>query len=131
MKEVNVLIVVDVVGALTHDLGSNVYLIDTNKHIGSGGEGQEELLTACNDGQTLVWSVVPVNPGNDVKITGFKGEVMDKKICVPRRETSAGETVWKGRVESRGDSGKYQYSCILSFDGKQMEFDPFLQVSRG
>lgn len=131
LSEVNVLIVVDVEGALASgDLGANVYLIDTNKHFGSGGEGQTELTTSCKDGQILVWSVASVNPGDDADIAGFTGQIVDQRICVPKQATVVtGETVWSGRVESQGASSTYQYSCTLSFDGKAMNFDPFLKVS--
>lgn len=131
VNEINVLIVVDVEGALASgDLSSNVYLIDTNKFFGSYGEGQEELVTTCSDGQIIIWSVASVNPGDDVEITGFTGQMIDQKICLPKQSTLVtGETVWSGRVESQGSTAKYQYSCTLSFDGKAMTFDPFLNVT--
>ena len=129
--EVNVLVVVDVEGALSSgDLGANVYLIDTNKYFGSGSEGQEELVTSCLDGQIIVWSVASVNPGDDAEITGFTGQIIDQKICVPKQSTLVtGETVWSGRVESQGAVQQYQYSCTMSFDGKALTFDPFLNVT--
>lgn len=131
VNEINVLIVVDVEGALASgDLSSNVYLIDTNKYFGSYSEGQEELVTTCSDGQIIIWSVASVNPGNDAEITGFTGQMIDQKICLPKQSTLVtGETVWSGRVESQGATAKYQYSCTLSFDGKAMTFDPFLNVT--
>lgn len=130
VKEINVLIVVDVEGALASgDLGSNVYLIDTNKFFGSGSEGQQELVTSCVDGQIIIWSVASVNPGDDAQITGFTGQIIDQRICIPKQSTLVtGETVWSGRVESQGAVARYQYSCTLSFDGKAMTFDPFLDV---
>jgi hypothetical protein len=130
MKEINVLIVVDVESALASgDLGANVYLIDTNKYFGSGQEGQQELITSCLDGQVIVWSVASINPGDDAQITGFTGQMISQEICVPKQSTLVtGETVWAGRVQSRGASAQYQYSCTLSFDGKQMTFDPFINV---
>jgi hypothetical protein len=129
-KQINVLIVVDVEGALASgDLGSNVYLIDSNKYFGSGSEGQQELVTACVDGEIIIWSVTPVNPGDDAQIVGFTGQMIDQKICLPAQSTLVtGETVWAGRVESQGAVAQYQYSCTLSFDGKAMNFDPFLNV---
>lgn len=129
-KQINVLIVVDVEGALASgDLGSNVYLIDSNKYFGSGSEGQEELVTACVDGEIIIWSVTPVNPGDDAQIVGFTGQMIDQKICLPTQSTLVtGEIVWAGRVESQGAVAQYQYSCTLSFDGKAMNFDPFLNV---
>lgn len=130
LPEINVLIVVDVEGALASgDLGSNVYLIDSNKHFGSGSEGQEELVTACLDGQIIIWSVTPVNPGDDAEIVGFTGQMVTSKVCNPQQSVlPTGDTVWSGRVESQGTAATYQYSCTLSFDGKSMNFDPFLNV---
>jgi hypothetical protein len=55
--------------------------------------------------------------------------MIDQKICLPTQSTLVtGETVWAGRVESQGAVAQYQYSCTLSFDGKAMNFDPFLNV---
>jgi len=130
MKNINVLMVVDVEGALASgNLTANIYLIDTNKYFGSGSEGQAELVTTCKDGEIIIWSVVPVNPGNDVQIISFEGEIITKNICKPRKtELPGGAQVWSGRVESQGATAKYQYNCTLSFDGKSMTFDPFLNV---
>lgn len=130
-SEINVLIVVDVEGALaSNDLGSNVYLIDTNKFFGSGQEGQQELITSCLDGQIVVWSVTAVNPGDDVELAGFTGQMITQEICNPKQATLVtGQSVWAGRVESHGATQKYQYSCTLSFDGKAMSFDPYLNVT--
>lgn len=133
VNEVNVLIVVDVEGALASgDLGSNVYLIDTNKHFGSYSEGQQELVTYCRDGQVIVWSIASVNPGDEAEIAGFTGQMVDQRVCIPKASTLVtGETVWAGRVESQGQSAQFQYSCTLSFDGRAMNFDPFLNVKAG
>jgi hypothetical protein len=130
MKNINVLIVVDVEGALSSgNLGANVYLVDTNKYFHSGSEGQEELVTACNDGQIVIWSVTPVNPGNDAQITGFTGQIITDNVCNPKQtELPGGAQIWSGRVETQGKTAKYQYSCTLSFDGKNMTFDPYLNV---
>lgn len=131
MPQVNILIVVDVENAMaSDDLGSNVYLIDTRKHFGSGNEGQQELYTACMDGQILIWSIASVNPGADAEISGFTGMMVDQNVCCPKMSTlPGGDTVWSARVESQGKTGDFQYSCTLTFDGKQMTFDPFLRVS--
>ena len=129
-KEINVLIVVDVEAALASgNLGANVYLIDTNGYFGSGSEGQEELVTACLDGQIIIWSVASVDPGDDAEISGFTGQIITDKVCVPQQSTlPTGDVIWSGRVETQGAVAKYQYSCTLSFDGKNMTFDPFLNV---
>lgn len=129
MKNVDVLIVVDTLGAMaSSDLQSNVYLVDTNKYFGSGSEGQAELKTACQDGQIIRWRVSPVSPENDVNITGFTGQMVTEKVCTPTKQGITGEFFWEGRVESQGATGNYQYSATLSIDGKAMTFDPFLVV---
>ncbi|MGN6815646.1 MAG: alpha-pore-forming tripartite toxin MakABE regulator [Solirubrobacterales bacterium] len=126
---VDVLIVVDVVGALASgNLTQNVYLVDTNKYVGSGSEGQAELKTVIKDGQILRWSVVPVSPSTDVEITGFTGQMVNDKVCVPRKVETVEGSFWEGRVESQGQAKTEQYSTKLTMDGKQMEFDPYLEI---
>jgi hypothetical protein len=128
MKNVDVLIVVDVEGALAGALDDNVYMIDTNKHVGSGNEGQRELQTACVDGQIITWQIAPVSASSDVEITGFTGQMIDDKICVPQQVTVLGNTYWEGRVEAQGVTGSQQYSVVLTADGKAMSFDPYLVI---
>lgn len=129
-KTVDVLIVVDTAGALaSRDLGANVYLIDTNKHDGSGNEGQAELYTACDDGDTIVWRVVSVAPSGDVSISNFTGQMITNNVCVPRKQGFTGEYYWAGRVESQGRTEQEQYSVVLNVEGVSMTFDPFLKIT--
>jgi len=131
MKNIDVLIVVDALGAVSSgSLQSNVYLIDTNKYLGSWNEGQCELHTVCADGQIVNWRVAAVSKDNDVDIAGFVGQIINEKVCVPVRQGLAGEYFWEGRVETQGNVGSYQYSVNLSIDGKTMTFDPFLDVKK-
>jgi hypothetical protein len=128
MKTIDILIVVDVEGALAGALSENVYLIDTNKHLGSGNEGQAELITICADGQTVNWSVVPVSPSSDVEITGFTGVMIDTKVCLPKQVSANGVSYWQGLVEAQGVAGSRQYSVVMTMDGREATFDPFLVV---
>lgn len=129
MKEIDILIIVDTLGALSSgDLGANVYLVDTNKYFGSGHEGQEELQTACVNGQIINWRVTAISPSNDVNITNFTGQMITEKICVPEKEGLAQDVYWSGEVQTQGATGNYQYSVVLTFDGRSMTFDPFLIV---
>ncbi|ALI03278.1 hypothetical protein C1Y08_24785 [Pseudomonas sp. FW306-02-F02-AA] len=129
MKSVNVLIVVDVENALASgDLQGNVYLIDSNKHCGSSSEGQAELYTACVEGQYINWAVAPLSPSNDVQIVGFTGQMVNDRICLPKSVPDPSGNYWKGQVEAQGYKGNVQYSVVLSMDGKQMTFDPFLKI---
>lgn len=130
MKQIDVLMVVDTEGALaSNDLTANIYLIDTNKYVGSGSEGQAELKTACKDGQIINWRVTGVNPGNDVEITGFSGQMISGNFVNPVKQGLSGEEYWEGRVEVQGKAQTIQYNATLSIDGKAMTFDPYLIVS--
>ena len=130
MKEINVLIVVDVENALaTKDLFSNVYMIDNNKNSGSYDEGQSELVTACCNGQVINWSVVGVVAGNQVEINGFTGDMIKDNICVPQKAPGLGRTNWQGSVNDTRPGDKVWYSVDLLMNGKQiMSFDPFLLI---
>ncbi|XYI04250.1 hypothetical protein ACMHYB_60595 [Sorangium sp. So ce1128] len=129
MNTIDVLIVVDVEGALASgDLQGNVYMIDTNKHVGSSNQGQGELYTACKDGQLIAWNVAPVSPASDVDITQFTGQMVNDKVCVPKQVTTPDGDYWECRVESQGMQGNWQYSVVLTMDGKAMTFDPFLKI---
>ncbi|MCE6976817.1 hypothetical protein EI534_05135 [Pseudomonas frederiksbergensis] len=130
MKEINVLIVVDVENALvTNDLGGNVYLIDNNKNSGSVDEGQDELVTACCNGQIINWSVVGVVAENQVEIYQFSGNMISDKICLPQKTPSLGRTNWQGGVNDTTPGDKVQYSVDLQMNGNQvMRFDPYLLI---
>lgn len=129
MKTIQVLIVVDASAALaSNDLQSNVYLVDTNKYMGSGNEGQAELKTACQDGQLICWRVVPISQDNEVSISDFTGQMIDDSVCVPQRQGIEGDVYWEARVEARGITGTQQYSTVLVIDGKSMTFDPYLDI---
>jgi hypothetical protein len=132
MDKINVLIVVDVEGALTSgNLGTNVYLIDTTKYAGSGNEGQDELYTACisnsQGGSPIAWSVAPVDPSTTVSINSFTGTMITSKALIP---VVYPDGSWEGTLQSNLSAGDIQYSVVLNFEnGKTMTFDPFLKVS--
>jgi hypothetical protein len=129
---VDVLVVVDVEGALgTNNLFNNVYMIDTNKFMGSYQEGQAELVTVVSNGQTIVWSVTPVDPATSVAITGFTGAAINQQIA-PTQEPGGWGSPWTAQASiPLGSSGTtYQYSIVLQFEGPNgvtMTFDPFLK----
>lgn len=129
MKTLDVLIIVDALGAVASgDLSGNVYLVDTNKYLGSWNEGQCELHSKCFDGQIIKWRVESISPDEDVNIVKFTGEMIDQNICKPSQQGIEGDIFWEGRVQARGVLKSYQYACVLSIDGKQLTFDPFLEL---
>ncbi|MEO8515547.1 MAG: hypothetical protein ABI426_02325 [Flavobacterium sp.] len=131
MSTISVLIVVDALGAATTgNLQNNVYLIDTNKHDGSGNEGQAELYTACTStkqkSDSIVWSISPVDSNTDVSINSFTGQMISSNALNPTVNANGS---WGGLLSPNLPSGNIQYSVVLNIDGKKMAFDPFLSVS--
>ncbi|WP_281637319.1 alpha-pore-forming tripartite toxin MakABE regulator [Flavobacterium marginilacus] len=131
MSKINVLIVVDALGAATSgNLQNNVYLVDTNKHVGSGNEGQAELYTVCTStsqkSDTIVWSIAPVDPDSDVSINSFTGQMISSKALIP---TMNADGSWQGLLAPNLPAGNIQYSVVVSIDGTNYTFDPFLSVN--
>ncbi|WP_035236749.1 alpha-pore-forming tripartite toxin MakABE regulator [Desulfobacter vibrioformis] len=131
MAQVDVLMMVDVEAALaSSNLGANIYLVDTNKYLGSGSEGQNELVTKLNTGDTIVWSVASIDPGLNVTIKSFSGQAVSDKYITPVQDPlSAG--VWESKFQPPGGSAgnSYQYNATLEFDNaEELTFDPFLVV---
>ncbi|HLP47531.1 MAG TPA: hypothetical protein VK469_16405 [Candidatus Kapabacteria bacterium] len=130
MDTAEVLVIVDVEGALANnDLQNNVYLVDNQKYMGSWQEGQCELVTACHDTQKIKWRVTAISPDDDVAINSFSGQMINNRYCVPKQEGTGDDVYWEGTVESQDNRGQYQYSMTLSMSGKNLTFDPFIQIS--
>ena len=131
MKTIHVLIVVDALGAATTgSLQDNVYLVDTNKHMGSSGEGTNELFTTCVSsnlgGDTIVWSITPIDPGTAVSIKGFTGAMIDQKFLLPRVNP---DNSWSGAlIPNVSPAQTVQYSVIVTINATDYIFDPFLNV---
>ncbi len=121
---------VDVEGALASDnLSSNIYLVDTNKYMGSGNEGQDELKTTLSIGDTIVWSVAPIDPGTNATLVSFSGTAVTDKVIAPVEQTNGSFSSLFQPAGGTPAGTSYQYSATLSFEGKNMTFDPYLIVA--
>lgn len=129
MATVNVLIVVDVEGALASgNLSSNVYLVDTNKYMGSYNEGQTELVTVLAVGDMVIWSVAPIDPGTSVAIQSFSGAAIGQQVT-PVFMPLTGSWGSKFSAVPPTSGTQFQYSVNLQFEGGAiLTFDPFLQT---
>jgi hypothetical protein len=128
IKTISVLIVVDVVGALTSGLGTNVYMVDTNKHLGSGAEGQAELVTVLPAGSRVVWSIAPVDPNTDIDINGFTGQAVTQGVITPQTNAD-GSWTSLFQPQAAPSGSQFQYSISVIIDGTTvLNFDPFLTV---
>jgi hypothetical protein len=129
---IDVLILIDVNGALELNppiANGNVYMVDTNKFFGSLQEGGEELITTVSNGQTIVWSVAPVDPATSVAIAGFTGAAVGSVIA-PVSEPQEG--TWSAQVDiplNTPVNTQFQYSVELQLGGQTLSFDPYLQVA--
>ncbi len=129
MNKIYVLIAVDAEGALSSkSLTNNVYMVDTNKYIGSWQQGQSDLHTVVQDGQVVVWYAVGVNPGNAVAVSGFSGQMLRAKVCVPRESITLGNGAWGGQVETRGSVGNFPYTVSMSIGSETLTFSAHLKV---
>lgn len=129
MNRIDILIAVDVDGALASgSLEANVYLVDTNKYLGSWNQGQSTLQTVCQDGQELTWGVAPVDPATSVSIAGFSGQMVSAKLCQPMTDPLSGSGAWSGLVESQGQFASFPYTATLDLEGQQMSFDAAIKV---
>jgi hypothetical protein len=134
MNTINVLIVVDVEGALSdqqHFGEKYVYLVDTTGYVsGNNGQGTSELTTTCHDTQKIIWNVVSIAPSDDVSIDSFTGQMITDRACIPIRENDGSNYYWQGTVETQGTAASYQYSVVLSFNNgnTKLTFDPFINV---
>ncbi|WP_296420317.1 hypothetical protein [Pseudooctadecabacter sp.] len=131
MGVVNVLVAVDVEGALaSQNLGANCYMVDTNKYAGSGAEGTDELKTTLSIGDEIAWSVAPIDPGTNASIAGFSGTAVDDHVIAPVQNPLSDQSyVTKFQPAGGTAAGtSFQYTMTLSFEGRQMTFDPYLIV---
>ncbi len=129
MLTIYVAVVVDVEGALASgSLMNNVYLADNNQYIGSWQQGTSELHTVCQDGQSVGWWAMPIDPGTDAVITGFSGAMVSSGACQPKENIIAGDHAWAGRVETQGSVGSFPYTVNVSIGGKVMSFSATLKV---
>lgn len=130
MNTLSVLVVVDALGALSSGkLMDNVYLVDTNRYLGSWREGTDSLHTLCQDGQVIRWYATGVSPGGTVAIAGFSGPMAEQGICVPVPCGGADGAYWTGRVASRGSFASWPYVLSLAIGGQVMRFSPYLKVA--
>ncbi|MEO1088240.1 MAG: hypothetical protein AAFY88_28755 [Acidobacteriota bacterium] len=129
MSEIDILMAVDVEGALSSgNLGANIYMVDSTGYAGAGNEGTDELITIAANGDTLKWTVAPIQPSGVVSIAGFSGSAVPTQINPVQDPLSP--AVWEAEFKTTAGAGtQYQYTCTLAFEhGKELSFDPFLKV---
>lgn len=72
---INVSIQVDtaaIIGNPTISPNGVIFMFDDNASGGSTGEGTAELNTACNPGDTIIWTMSAMNHRDDVAFVAFE-----------------------------------------------------------
>lgn len=129
MATINVLVAVNVGQAIAeNNLQAYVFMVDTTGYSGNGSEGGNELITTCNNGDTVIWSVVSIDPTETVSILSFSGAALQNGMIAPAQYPQYNGSVWGGRVNSAGN--QVQYSMELLLEGNvQLPFDPYLTAT--
>ncbi len=144
MAEVNVLIIVDVLGANTPGQGglaNNVWMLDTGKYTGTK-EGGNELITNLNSTDQITWSVQAIDPGTNVAFASptqalpspFTGTAVTAPAVVKPMQNPVIPSQYLAVFTPPAGTAKntqYQYSVVLSIDRQNQTFDPFLNLHAG
>jgi hypothetical protein len=77
-------------------------------------------------GDTIVWSVAPIDPGTEVAIIGFTGAAVNVNITPVANANGSWSSIFAAAPYQSGN--QYQYSVTLNFEGGDPQsFDPFLR----
>ncbi len=127
MNTIDILVVVDTGHALSSGNLSNFVLLvdDTNP---DRLVASNELTTPVSNGQNIQWRVVSIDAGQELSIKSFQGQAVDDGVIAPKSSQTGNDTYWSSEVETR-TAATYQYTMTLTIEGKDMIFDPFLNVS--
>lgn len=134
MSTINIMIAVDVETAQSTASGSTItqglYMIDTTGYEGTAEAGNE-LNTPCDAGDVPVWTIYPINPSDNIAITGFTGQCVDSSIFqnLEQQKTPSGVAYWTCVINEGAASAQYQYSLNISMSGKTYSYDPFVTVT--
>ncbi|WP_176050110.1 hypothetical protein [Burkholderia sp. BCC1644] len=135
---INILVAVNTTGAVNANngdipgkgVGDFVYMADDSDTTYPSAEnykteGTDELLTYCEDGDTLIWRVYSINQQPSISITGITGDVYAtfnefKPQAIPGHDGQW----WSAVIHGTGTS--VQYSVKLSIGGVPVSFDPHI-----
>ena len=128
MATINVLVAVNVGQAVASgNLGKYVFMEDTTGYSGNGSEGTNELQTTCKNGDTIVWSAVSIDPGEQIAIHSFGGSAIPNMVN-PAQYPQDDGAVWGGRVNSTGKNVQYTMTLLLAGQ-TLLTFDPFITAT--
>jgi hypothetical protein len=128
MTTIYVDVIVNVDKAIeSQNLSKYVFMVDTTGYSGDGSEGSNELRTTCQNGDTIVWTAVSLNPGESIAIHSFGGQAIPNMIN-PAPYPQYNQTVWGGRVNAAGNGVQYTMTLLLG-SSTLLTFDPFITAT--
>lgn len=128
MTTISVLVAVNVSKALdAQNLSPYIYMVDSTGY-NQSGQGGNELITNCNNGDTLIWTVAPIDPNSLVSIHAFSGQAISSGMINPAAYPQSGNMTWGGRVNSAGNNVQYTMSLLLE-RATILSFDPFITAT--
>ena len=128
MSTIYVNVLVNVAKAIAeNNLAKYVFMVDSTGYSGDGSEGGNELRTKCENGDTIVWSAVSINPGEAISILSFAGQAIPNMVH-PQAYPQYDCAVWGGRVNSAGNNVQYTITMLLE-NNVHMTFDPFITAT--
>lgn len=120
MTTINIIVNVDVVGALSEEnLTGNLYLIDNNKDGGSTKLGTGVLNTRVKKDDVVLWNVMAIEPEAYTSVTGIE---IDSEYCQVTQRTYEGSdvTYWEGIVQKEPTSLPYTLTLALGSREEEM-----------
>ena len=118
-QEIYVLIVVNTQETLkTGNLGSNVYMVDSQGSTKDPGQGGNELNINCHPQDQIFFRVTGILEDSNPRLTQFRrtgGEDIYDPAFV--------NNYWQGTVTG---TGKETYHWVVTIQGKNFEWDPFI-----
>ena len=128
MATIYVNVIVNVAKAIAeNNLPKYVFMVDSTGYSGDGSEGSNELRTKCENGDTIVWSAVSLNPGETISILGFWGSAIPNMVN-PQQYPQFDGAVWGGRVNTPGSNVQYSINMLLE-GNVHLSFDPFITAT--
>lgn len=110
-SQININIAVDVIKALSEQsLYDNIYMMDDSRY-GSTRQGTAHLCTACLPGQTIQWTIYPIDLQTPASIKSISF-LSEEGWLENAKNVSLGNPdlkVWKGIVPSLAYNRRYAY----------------------
>ncbi|MBN3772056.1 MULTISPECIES: hypothetical protein [Burkholderia] len=135
---INVLVAVNTTGALEANdgqiankgVGDFVYMADDSDTTYPAAqnyktEGTDELLTYCQDGDTIIWRVYSISQEPSVSITGITGDVNTTFTNFQPHQITGHDGQWWTAV-IHGTGTNVQYSVELKIGETNVSFDPHI-----